>query len=198
MTTTTYSEGDRVYVTGLPGVYGIDPTIQATVHRSDGPRIRVQVDGSDHFLDCLPEWLTPVGGPYPEEILGEYDDDGTMPESLEALREAVIGSRIASVEQTTQETFGWPEPCTIITLDNGHRVKLVGSSDCCAFTEVSEFLLHPDKVDHAILGVGTTGHYTTWHIYADHGDILELTVGWSPGNPFWYGYGFSIQVEEIS
>ena len=30
------------------------------------------------------------------------------------------------------------------------------------------------------------------------GDVLELTVGWSCGNPFYYGYGFSIRVTDIS
>ena len=44
------------------------------------------------------------------------------------------------------------------------------------------------------MGVGTTGEYTRWHIYADLGDVLELTVGWSCGNPFYYGYGFYIDV----
>lgn len=26
------------------------------------------------------------------------------------------------------------------------------------------------------------------------GDVMELEVGWSCGNPFYYGYGFSINV----
>jgi hypothetical protein len=56
--------------------------------------------------------------------------------------------------------------------------------------------LHPERVDHIITGVGTTGGYTTWHIYADMGDVLELSVGWSSGNPFYYGYGFDISVVE--
>ena len=47
-----------------------------------------------------------------------------------------------------------------------------------------------------ILGVGTTDGYTTWHIFADMGDVLELTVVWSCGNPFYYGYGFTITVDD--
>ena len=136
---------------------------------------------------------------YPDEMLDQDQDDGTMPESLDNLRKAVIGHRIVSVE-TAEVTNLWREQvqATVITLDNGKKVRLVGGSDCCAFTEVEAFLLHPEMVDHMVLGVGTTGEYTTWHIYADLGDILELTVGWSCGNPFYYGYGFDITVEDVA
>ena len=44
------------------------------------------------------------------------------------------------------------------------------------------------------MGVGTTDDFQTWHIYCDLGDILELDVAWSCGNPFYYGYGFDIDV----
>ena len=48
------------------------------------------------------------------------------------------------------------------------------------------------------MGVGTTDGFTRWHIYADMGDVLELEVGWSCGNPFYYGYGFNITVESVA
>lgn len=139
--------------------------------------------------------------PYPPEVLSEDEDNGTMPESLEALRQAVVGHRIVSVETgvtMTHPEYDWRDNAkgTVITLDNGKRVRLIGESDCCAYTEVDAFLLHPELIDHIIMGVGTTGEYTTWHIYADLGDVLELTVGWSCGNPFYYGYGFTITVDE--
>lgn len=124
---------------------------------------------------------------YPIEQLGEDDDNGTMPENVAELATAVVGHRIASVDQTGGSA--------VITLDNGDRVKLVNTDDCCAYTALEKFLLHPDRVDHVITGVYTTGGYTTWHIYADFGDVLELSVGWSPGNPFYYAYGFAITVE---
>lgn len=89
------------------------------------------------------------------------------------------------------------DTATVITLDNGQRVRMVGDSDCCAYTELEAFLLHPERVDHMITGVGTTDGYTTWHVYADFGDVLELTVGWSCGNPFYYAYGFTITVEDV-
>ena len=71
---------------------------------------------------------------------------------------------------------------------------LADTNDCCAYTELESFLLHPDKVDHIITGIGTTEGASKWHIYADAGDVLELSVGWSCGNPFYYGYGFEIDV----
>lgn len=136
--------------------------------------------------------------PYPTEVLDEDEDDGTMPDNVEALRQAVVGHRIVSVEQgvEVQGRYYGTETATILTLDNGRTVRLVNTDDCCAYTELEAFLLHPELIDHAILGVGTTNGYTTWHIFADMGDVLELTVGWSCGNPFYYGYGFDIRVED--
>ena len=133
---------------------------------------------------------------YPIEVLDEDHDDGTMPANVEALAEAVLGHRIVAVEQGVKVPgrYCGEDTATVITLDNGKRVSLADSSDCCAFTELESFLLHADRIDHIITGVGTTDGYTTWHIYADFGDVMEMRVGWSAGNPFYYGYGFSIQV----
>jgi len=123
---------------------------------------------------------------YKEEILDEETDNGTMVDSKNALAEAVVGHKIVSVS-----------PEGRIILDNGKAVTLVGESDCCAYTELEGFLLHPEMVDHIITGVGTTDGYQTWHIYADMGDVLKLDVGWSAGNPFYYAYGFHIMVEDL-
>jgi len=122
---------------------------------------------------------------YPEENLGP--DEDTMPGNVAALREHVVGHRIVSAERDGG-TF-------TITLDNGKRVELADTDDCCAGTDLMAFLLHPERVDHIITGVGTTGEYTTWHVYADMGDVLELTVSWSPGSGY-YAYGFNISVTE--
>lgn len=144
---------------------------------------------------------------YPEEELNaeEYDedaDDGTMPANVEELRQHVVGHRIVSAEKGTARvpytSYGTFRPRDaygfIITLDNGEKVLLEDTSDCCAHTTLEAFLLHPERIDHIITGVGTTEKYQRWHIYADLGDVLEMTVGWSCGNPFYYGYGFDIQV----
>lgn len=140
---------------------------------------------------------------YPVEVLDEDEDDGTMPENVEKLASQVVGHKIVSIEKRGDLEMpedGWWHRARVglvLTLDNGHRVALRDTSDCCAYTEVKSFLLHPELVDHFIAGVGTTDGYERWHIYADAGDILELEVGWSSGNPFYYAYGFSIDVLPI-
>lgn len=135
---------------------------------------------------------------YPTEELDSDADDGTMPESLAALEEAVVGQRIVRVERDVEipDKYYGTTTGTSITLGNGKRVTLADTGDCCAYTELQDFLLHADRIDHVITGVGTTGDYTTWHIYADMGDVLELSVGWSCGNPFYYAYGFHIAVRD--
>jgi len=132
---------------------------------------------------------------YPEEILSEEEDDGTMPGNVATLADNVVGHKIVSAEKMSDGTGYWQVgPSLRLTLDNGRQVSVRDTSDCCAYTELEAFLLHPELVDHVITGVGTTDEYSTWHIYADAGDVLELTVGWSSGNPFYYGYGFDIEV----
>jgi hypothetical protein len=143
-----------------------------------------------------------VSDRYPTEALDPDEDDGTMPENVAALTDAVVGRRIVSAErETIQRETGYGRTYTetpfVITLDDGRRVIMRDTDDCCASTELEQFLLNPEAVDHMILGVGTTGGYTTWHIYADFGDVMQLKVGWSCGNPFYYGYGFDIQVEDV-
>lgn len=137
---------------------------------------------------------------YEPETLPEDDDDGTMPSNVATLAGAVVGHRIVSVEKAAEIPEGrrsWHGPTgTALTLDNGKRVFLVDKGDCCAYTELEAFLLHPELVDHVITGVGTTDGFTRWHVFADMGDVLELTVNWSCGNPFYYAYGFEITVIE--
>lgn len=131
---------------------------------------------------------------YPLDSLNEgHEDDGTMPANVAELASAVIGHRIVSVDAKSHSARG---AGTWINLDNGKSVRLVDTDDCCAYTELEGFLLHPDRVNHAITGVATTDGYSKWHIYADLGDVLELQVDWSAGNAFYYGYGFWITVED--
>jgi len=127
---------------------------------------------------------------YPIEHLDDEIDDGTMPSNLEELTNAVVGHRIVSAEGN--------EGALVLTLDNGRKVTLVGQGDCCAYTALDDFFLDPSSVDHMILGVGTTDGYTTWHIFADFGDIMQMQVGWSAGNTGYYMYGFAISVEDAT
>jgi hypothetical protein len=124
-----------------------------------------------------------------------------MPRNVADLTEQVVGHRIVSVERKAlpAKAYSWsddvePVEQFVLTLDDGKQVGLADTNDCCAGTELDAFLLHPELVDHIITGVGTTDGYTRWHIYADMGDVLELTVNWGCGNPFYYGYGFDIYV----
>jgi hypothetical protein len=137
---------------------------------------------------------------YEPEELDEESDDGTMVNNVATLADAVVGHRIVKAEKDAtlpedvrEGVYGYSTGFKI-TLDSGREVYLIDSDDCCAFTSLEAFLLNPDQVEHIITGVGTTDGYCTWHIHADYGDILQLTVGWSPGNPFYYGYGFNITV----
>lgn len=142
---------------------------------------------------------------YPPDSVGPDEDDGTMPGSVAALADAVIGRRIVKAEKTASirsDDFvsaggsPWWRPSIyafVLTLDDGRRVAMVEEGDCCAYTTIKNFLLHPESVDHAITGVATEDGYTKWHILADFGDVLTLDVEWSCGNLF-YSYGFTIGV----
>lgn len=134
-----------------------------------------------------------------EELDPDWEDDGTMVNSKYNLEREVVGHRIVKAEMVSpppepNEYPSWQKEVLEITLDNGKRVHLIEEADCCAGTELKSFLLHPDKIDHIITGVGTTDKYNTWHIYADFGDVLEMQVEWSCGNPFYYAYGFTVKV----
>lgn len=122
---------------------------------------------------------------YPKEE--SKNDTGCMEESVEKLEFAVIGRKIVSACEVGDDF--------ILTLDTGKKVKLVGESDCCAYTYLDSFWIDPSSVDHMILGVGTTEDYNVWHIFADFGDIMRLNVGWSEGSGY-YTYGFAISVED--
>lgn len=137
---------------------------------------------------------------YPPEVLSEHDDDGTMPDNLEEFSKHVIGHKIIKAEKVKtgrQRLYGRTNEVFRLTLDNGIEVELADTDDCCAYTSLTSFLLNPELVDHAILGVGTTDEYQTWHVFCDYGDILKLDVDWSCGNPFYYAYGFSINVNVV-
>lgn len=127
-------------------------------------------------------------GPYPPESLDPNSDDGTIVSNKETFEEQVVGHRIVKAVKSGFEFY--------LTLDSGRIVKLVNSSDCCAGTWLEKFVRNPEAVDHVITGVGTTEEYTKWHVYADLGDVLTMTVGWTCGNPFYYGYGFEILVKD--
>jgi hypothetical protein len=125
---------------------------------------------------------------YIDHGVDEDEDDGTMPESVAELAQAVVGHRIVRVEGPDAGRR------TRLYLDDGRVAILSGESDCCAYTDIEEIVHHLPGADHVITGVATTDGYTRWHILADAGSVLELKVGWSCGNPFYYAYGLTIKV----
>lgn len=127
----------------------------------------------------------------------EYEAEELEPmiSNLSELEAAVIGHKIVNVTRSTGQRYN---QSTYLTLDNGKVVELQNSSDCCAYTELSAFLLNVDLVDHVITGVRAEDGYSVFHIYADMGDVLKLDVSWSSGNFPYYGYGFYIQVRDAN
>ncbi|AMU78310.1 hypothetical protein BKG58_09950 [Mycobacteroides abscessus subsp. abscessus] len=127
-----------------------------------------------------------------------------MSENVAELAKCVVGHRIVKAENGQTVNLGpydgkrncYSESLTglVLTLDSGVQVVIADTSDCCASTTLEKFLLHPERVDHVITGVASTDGFTKWHIFADFGDVMELEVSWSAGNPFYYGYGFDIAV----
>lgn len=126
---------------------------------------------------------------YPSVIGDGYGDD-TMPNNVRTLAEAIVGHKIVSVVGPTRDSSD-----TVFVLDNGKRVRLAATDDCCAYTDMEAVIPRLPELDHVVTRVEVTEDYTRWHILADAGEVLELQVGWSYGNPFYYAYGFTIYVE---
>lgn len=138
---------------------------------------------------------------YPPDQLNEdtyQEDDGTMPDNVARLEKALIGRKIIKAEKKTATFYNGYYDDTktglVLTLDNNQQYIIANTNDCCAFTDLDKFLLHPENIDHAITSVETQGGYTKWFILADMAHVLDLEVSWSCGNPFYYGYGFDIAV----
>lgn len=89
---------------------------------------------------------------YADEEPDEESGADRMAANRDELREAVIGHRIVSAVRETLKVSFYSKPALVLTLDNGRRVEVVDTDDCCAYTELGDFLLHPDMVDHIITG----------------------------------------------
>lgn len=133
-------------------------------------------------------------------VLDPDEDDGTMPLNAATFEEAIVGHRIVSVQRTLGPgRFKWDGEVDQLqlTLDNGRTVLLYDTGDCCAFTELLDVVEHLPTLDHVITSVSCEEEYTKWFILCDLGPVLELTVAWSAGNPFYYAYGFGIEVLDV-
>lgn len=124
---------------------------------------------------------------YEREMFGDGEEANTMNHNVDEFEEAIIGHRIVMAVQQGKRLR--------ITLDNGYTVVLRDSDDCCAYTEVSEFLAQPAMTEHVITGVKTSDGFNTWHIMAKDEKLIDISVDWSSGNTGYYMYGFYIDVE---
>lgn len=133
------------------------------------------------------------------DFVDARDDDGTMPNNVEELSDALVGHKIVSIERGEKiKRYGIEKTPLVLTLDNGSKVQVKNTYDCCAYTELEDIVIsNLDDLTHMITGVVSSDGYETWHILADFGEVMQLKVGWSSGNPFYYGYGFEIVVEHI-
>lgn len=133
-----------------------------------------------------------MDGLYPA-VVGD-DDDGTMPNNVAYFAEQIVGHRIVSAAYDRDPSYD--EAKLILKLDNGKYVRLFDTSDCCAYTQLVDIIELLPMMDHVITNVTPDLNYNTWHIFCDFGEMMQLHVGWSSGNSFYYGYGFHIQVTE--
>lgn len=116
--------------------------------------------------------------------------------SAAELEEAVVGRRILSVEKAKYpaSVYGRGEGIRL-ALDDGSTVFVANTDDCCAFTEVEDFKFL-ENTENVITSVRTDEGFNKWFVYAGNAPVLEMDVAWSPGNPYYYGFGFEIRVEK--
>jgi hypothetical protein len=135
----------------------------------------------------------------PEYYDPDYDEKyeaEVMGSSVDELQNAVIGRRIVSVQKAKYPAtvYGRGEGVEL-TLDDGTRVLVADTDDCCAYTQVEDFKFL-EGVENAITSVNADKDFNKWFIYAGNAPVLEMDVAWSPGNPYYYGFGFEIRVEK--
>lgn len=104
-------------------------------------------------------------------------------ELADRLREVVIGHRLISVDGET------------ITLDNGTRIKISGSSDCCAWGDAT--LGKIVDSEHVITGVrsvddGNKSEATVF-LMTDAGSAMEIAQEWDESSGYYfYGLYFTV------
>jgi len=130
----------------------------------------------------------------------QHENDSTMLDNIAEVADEVVGHRIIEVNRdvalpagSSRWYYGGGRGLELV-LDNGTRVYLSDTSDCCAYTELEAIIEHLPEMDHIITAVQQSDGFEKWHFIADLGEVLELQVGWSEGNPYYYGYGFDVAV----
>jgi hypothetical protein len=121
----------------------------------------------------------------------------TVKESVTDLSKELVGHRIVEVLTPSDDHYDFSYG-TMIVLDNGKRVVIENTSDCCAHAEVLEFLFNADKVDHIITDVSLNSGEYEINILADMDDVLALRIRWGEGSGYGYSFGFKIKVKELN
>lgn len=109
-------------------------------------------------------------------------------ELADRLREVVIGRKLVSVEGET------------ITLDNGTRIKISGSSDCCAWGDAT--LGKIVDSEHVITGVRSVDDgkksEATVFLMTDAGSAMEIAQEWDESNGYYfYGLYFTVTAADV-
>lgn len=130
----------------------------------------------------------------------EYEA-GVMGDNAKLLESEVVGHRIVEVrkgydyERCWDNSKGHSDAGVTFVLDNGTEVALQSTNDCCAYTDVRDFEFLT-KTDNVITRVETQDNFEQWYIYAVELPVVSLGVDWSPGNLYYYGFGFNIAVKK--
>lgn len=139
------------------------------------------------------------------------DEDEMMEASLQSFASEVVGHRIVEVEQgvpirgvvanaARAYAIGRNydgKAALVLTLDNGKRVGLVETGECCAYTSLQAVIQRLPEMDHAITSVKHEDGHEVWHIMAGADDVLDLEIDWSEGTGY-YLYGFNVVVQEVA
>lgn len=114
--------------------------------------------------------------------------DGIEQEELaDRLREVVIGHKLVAVEGET------------MTLDNGTRIKISGSSDCCAWGDAT--LGKIVDSEHVITGVRGVddgdANKATVFLMTEAGSAMEIAQEWDESNGYYfYGLYFTVMAPD--
>ena len=106
-------------------------------------------------------------------------------ELADRLRETVVGRKLVSAEGET------------ITLDNGAKIRIEGSSDCCAWGDAT--IGKVIDSEHVITGVRSVGDgdygKATVFLMTDAGSAMEISQEWDESNGYYF-YGLYFTVTE--
>ena len=132
---------------------------------------------------------------YEEGYDPEYEAE-VMGDNAKLLESEVVGHRIIDVRED-KYNGGYPVTGSGVTLvlDNGNEIEILATNDCCAYTDVRDFKFLA-KTDNVVTRVETQDNFEQWYIYAAEVPVVSLGVDWSPGNPYYYGFGFNIAVKK--